>query len=415
MRSVSTQWAQTLRQSHKRWVRVSSYYGGTKTGEPPIVDGEVTFDASAPGARRCRIVVPLVDNAGNDWNPGTDREAPLASNGQRLLIESGIYHPDHTLEFVSLGWYVITDAQVDETAGTLTVAGADLWTLLDIPIMRNAVSMRIPQSRLGGVRTSGALDALLYPRLMAQPYPADPSWPVEAQIIPRGTMDVAPPVIAGPNAISLLPGDSRVNAIQSVFQFWGATGRVDDTGALSAYVIAAPPSASDPADVELTDVNGTNPVLVSRAYQSLRDQVYNAVFVTARSPTTGEQTFYTGSQYNTGPLSTQGPLGYRPRFIETTLAASQTDTNQIATQQLARSVMYVLTQSLTCVPNAAIELDDIAYVSTAAGGSFKGRVTQITLPLLSTGPMTLTVSNQTAVETFAALRDGSAIATTTEV
>jgi hypothetical protein len=400
MRTVSAQWPLTLRQSHQRITSVDAYYDGVRQGEIPIVDGSITYDAFAPAARRCTLVVPL-ERDGVNYNPGNNITAPLAANGQRLYIECGVIHADRKIEMVSQGWYVITDWSVDSDEGTVTVTGSDLWSLLErAPIMANQTSMRVPN--LVANRINDCLRQLLYPRLFPDP---QPGWlPVEGQIL-EYTMDTAPGRIIGPSgAFQLKEGDSRTSAILDLATAWPCQLRVLDDGILHVQDPPAVPTSTTPVDLELTDANGANPIVVQRAFKADRDKIYNSIVLTSRNATTGALIGTSALQYVTGPFRAQGPFGYHPLVQEVRLATSQADLSAMAHARLDRSIVYAMTETVAIVPDPAIELDDVVLIESATIDAFKGRVVGISFPLVSSGPMVLTVSNSDAATAAASVR-----------
>lgn len=400
MRAVSAQWPVTLRQSHQRIARVTTYYDGAATATIPIVDGSITYDAFAPAARRCTIVVP-VEYKGVNYSPVRNATAPLAAYGQRILIEAGVRHADGTEEYVSQGFYVITAWSIDVRQGTITVTGSDLWTLLErAPILRNTTSMRLPRDL--AQRIEVVVGSLLYPRLLPDPMPG--VLPVEDRIIEISNGMPVGRFITAAAAMYLKEGDSRTNALLDLATAWPAQLRVNDAGLLRTEEIPEPPTSSTPVDIELTDANGANPVLVERAANSERDKVYNCVIMTSRSASTGATIATSHRQITSGPYRCQGPYGYHPLITEPRFATSQAELSAMSLKKLMRGMLYSMTETVSIVPNPAIQLDDVAVISSATIPEFKGRVSGITFPLISSGAMTLTVSNEDATQAAAVLR-----------
>lgn len=392
MRPVSSQWEDTIRTSHQMASRIEAYYGGELQGTVPIIDGTVIFDAFAQGARRCTLTVPLSDS-GTDYNPRNNRRALLAANGQQLKIHAGVIHPDGTEELVSLGWFVITDWHVDEVAGTVSVTGSDKWTLLErAPVMHNTVAMRIPESFSQILTMHHIIDALMYPRLFAEPFPDTPSWPTESKIMEALKEPSLPNRLVGIwNAVQFSAGESRTAHLQRIAEAWPAILRVHDQGYLRISAVPEPPQPGTAPDVYLSDISGTNPILTARNYRADRDKIFNSVNLTAID-IRGERIAQVNWQYNGGDFSTQGPFGYAPRFAETTLASSKAEADEMAQAMLRRSITYAQAETVHVVPDPAIELDDIAEVTTTAGGTFTGLVVGIQLPLTETGAAEVTVS-----------------------
>ncbi|MFE6404786.1 DUF5047 domain-containing protein [Streptomyces alboflavus] len=404
MRPTSGKWLSTIYGSHKVVTRVQAWYDGTPVTDVPIIAGTVNFDRFAEGRRRCQITVPLTVN-GVSFNPRNNPRAPLASNGQRLLISTGVEHPDGTQELVTQGWFVITDWSVDETSGVVEVTGSDLWDLLKrAQVLGNARSLKVPPVPSPLLPLSTVLNMLVFPRMYEDPYPQDPNYPGDNRIL--GIVYKVPSRPIGVrNYLQVRPGDDRTTAILQLAEAWPAEIYVNDDGRLQVNPIPATPTSSTTPDIRVTDGTSDAPVITSRNYVSSRSKIANCVGVTAKGSAGGE---IASAQWywNSGNFSVFGPFGYATRLIETIWAKDKADCDAMAKGILQRSAQYTMTETLSVVPNPAVEINDVAEVTTKEGGKFKGLVTAIQLPLTADGgPMLMTVTNGDAASGALTLRE----------
>lgn len=408
MRPTSAAWNDTVKSSHRIVTTVEAYYNGTKTADIPILSGSITFDAFAEGRRRCQLQVPLRDG-GTDYNPRSDPLAPLASNGQRLNIRSGIERADGIVELVNLGWFLISDWAVDEAEGTLSVTGSDLWEMLRVPILANAVSMKIPPNSTRVYRMSNYIPSLVYPRLLRDPFPGT-AYPEEQQILPvtRNTAAVPDRTLFFWNKIGVQEGDDRIVLIKRVADSWPADVYVSDSGNLHINKIPDTPTPSTTPAVTLTDGSGDTPVITARNYQSSRSKILSYVRVRAKDPDDGKTVAEASWYWNSGAWSVFGPFGYQAKFLDSTLITTKAEADDAANAILRRSIHYGFTEQVSIAPNPAIELNDVAKVITANGDDFTGLVVGMSVPLTSDGgAMGVTVTNGDAQEIVQSIQEAT--------
>jgi hypothetical protein len=119
-------------------------------------------------------------------------------------------------------------------------------------------------------------------------------------------------------------------------------------------------------------------------------QLYNRFTVTSERPD-GGTAFYASAQDNdpTSPTYVSGPYGLRAApVIRVTGADSQQQLLALAEQLIARTRVLTDSWSITCVPDASIELGDPLDV-TAQGDRAAQVAAGFTMPLDPNGTMTI--------------------------
>lgn len=384
MRATSAKWAATIAASHRVFTRVYGDWGAQKGVPVPILSGSITFDASTNARRRATIVVPLVDEDGTVWAPGADPDHPLAPLGQTLTIHTGLYHDTGEEEFMNLGDLLVDATDVDEVEGTVTVTCIDRWAKVEAARMGENWAHEVNR----GWRYTEFATALGRSNLG---YGAG-LWNLNVEVYP-------PPQFLGLSDVQMqgrieCPTESsRTEAIRKLCDLWSASAYYDDSGRMTFAKAITAPAAKAVWTVE----NGKT--LVNRGYAAARTRIYNVVYASAYDATTGERTAGSGAYYSTGPYAVSGSMGYVPRWFGSTLLRTQAECERVAQTILARGTVYARTETVECVPNPALELNDTVDVVSDRGGRFRGLVAAIKLPLTAAGgPMELTVTSQTADE-----------------
>ncbi|MYR93387.1 MULTISPECIES: DUF5047 domain-containing protein [unclassified Streptomyces] len=379
MRTVSARWAPTVARTHPVVTEVNAHLGATLLAAVPITAGQVVFDVSARGRRRCTVTVPLVDR-GTRWDPGSDPAHPLAAYGQQLHIRTGVRHLDGTAELLNLGRYLITDTDTDESEGTVTVSGSDLYQRMD--------ESRIISNLHGSFGTAytyrEVAERLTYVGLN-NPFIDDP------RILPTSFVGLTDRNLAGP--VEVEEGTERTAPLETLCAAWPADMAVNDAGALEFR-----PPVTAPAAVPVARIVGNTPTatLAARGRRSSRQRVYNAVYAIGTDPATGAQRAIGSAAKTTGPLAVTGPNGWVSRWYSSPLLLNNAQAQAAANTLLARGTLYTRTEAVTAVPDPALMLNDTVEVVSDGAGTFKGLVASITLPLTASGgPMTLTVTNET--------------------
>lgn len=378
MRPVSSQWADTVATSHHVVSSVRGEYAGEFTREIPILSGEIVYDRTAAGRRRCTLQVPLYGPDGFRYDPGNSPTHPLATNGQRVNIWLGVEHPDGTQEILNQGYYVLYSVSADDAAGIVTVTGMDLMQLWQDQKIVNE----------GAVIPAGASAKTLVTRLsyVALQSPSLPSAQI-TDVVYDTVLEDYTPSIRPP----LTDGTDRMQPLGAILEDWPAAAAMNDLGQLYVYVPKTAPG-SITAIIEGDTVTGT---LVSRGREQSRRRMYNAVKVISRLPQNGNVIATLKAQKTTGPLRIDGPFGWVTLWHETTAVPVGPIGQRVADRLLAEGTLYTRTETVSAVPNPAIEIEDTVGVNTTAGGAFIGLVTAIRMPLTDEGgPMQITVTNE---------------------
>lgn len=364
MRPVSPRWPITAATSHRAAVTVEAYYDGRLLTEVPIIDGTLTFDATAKLSRRATITVPARTPATRtgssptySWIPGDDPYHPLAAYGQRLHINAGLYHPDGSRELCDQGWYLIDSWDTD--GDTVTVDAVDLRRLIEDARLYFPESPPTPPGSHYSefVRlVDGILPATPLPtELPDRPITSDRIWERE-----------------------------RGEALDTLTKAWPATWRVDDEGR-AAIAAPLPPEQPLPEQAVARFVDGQNGTVISRGRAAQRGKVNNAIVVLGKTPGPddpfGRQpAASTEITDPTNPLHVAGPYGRVPRFYASDMIVSLDQAYLVALTMIGRYAATARTDQVAALPDPALQLDDIASV-TVAGQTFTGRIASIKLPL----------------------------------
>ena len=123
MRPVSDRWADAIRTSHRIAVRATLIDGAATYALPTITEGSVSLDANA--ATRGRVDLTVLDDPDDetltlDVIPDS-ASAALAPYGNEIKVERGLYYPDGTAEYVTLGIFRIDETETVDTADGLAV------------------------------------------------------------------------------------------------------------------------------------------------------------------------------------------------------------------------------------------------------------------------------------------------------
>lgn len=385
MRTVSAKWRTTLATTHGIRTTVDSYV--LVNGVParkvriPIISGEITFDSSAMSQRRVTLVVPL-ETPEARWDPSFDEDHPLAANGQRLDVRTGVLHPDDTTELLKQGQFQITSTTVDPDAKTITVQAVDLierW--VDCPILQGG-----PFDGFGtSWKYAEVANRLSYPALFFGPG--------YNQITPIDTSAMTNRNLEGPIEIVKAGGQDRMQPLEKLLKAWPAQAAIDDDGTL----VFQPPitTAKTKPDLIIT-ANDLDSTVLSATNRNASRRVYNAVYVNVVNPTNGAVTWRAEAKVTEGAQAVDGPMGYVPLFYNTPILMSQNQAQITANNLLRQSLMNGMVMEVITVPDASIQLfDTIEYFPRVVSG-FKGLVTSIVMPLTAgQGPMQLGLTRAT--------------------
>lgn len=348
--------ASLLRGNQRRYLRVESWYDDQLLDDDiPVQAGTEDVDRALNVPERVTLTVPRIskrtfDGQRFDYTPG-DLLAPLGANGQLLRVIVGIGTGFENVEWITRGWYVITQSRASGDQVNVEAAGL-LW--------------KIQEARLiNPLQPSGTFKSTIRALI-------EPAMTVE--------FDAALSDRAVPASVNY--DDDRLNALGATLAAWPATADVTNEGFL--YVT----SSEDPSTVSLELSTTTGGTVIERVGESGRDGVYNAVVAQG---TTSDGGLVRGVLYDfTGPKRYGGPFNELPvpKFFDSPLITTQAQANSAAISQM-RLLKRTTSQEFTVrmVPHPAlqvgdrIEVDGEAYIVeasklplTAGGGEQELRV-----------------------------------------
>lgn len=386
MRPTPPGWPEAIAASHAVAFEVTSWLNGAQLRNVPILDGMITYDASARLPRRLSATVPLQGPDGYDWTPLDPATHPLGHMGQRLHVRAGIVMRDGTSAMADQGWYLITDWQTNRQNGTVTVNAADLSQLVIDALMgtdnttawgSDAIAW-IPsptyRTSMNDLMSGGDLPATTIPR------PALLPW---ATAVPEIDW------IVGTNVVY---ERDRWDTITNLLDLIGCKPRVADDGVL--WVI---PKVRTIGPVVATLSEGPGGTLAVSDLAGSRDQIHNYVVVYGKNPPQTSRLVTDPRSWawvNYGALSAEGAFGPRVYVIDNDGLNDQDATSALAEKALQAGISTAWTRTVGVVPDPAIELDDVVTVNMKDGTTFTGSVVGIQLPLSYNGSMNVAISSR---------------------
>ena len=353
--------------SHPIVTTVDSWLGSTLLYEDvPIDSGQITYDDTGTLKRRLTLAVPARLPGNVNLDPGNDPRAPLAAYGQRLHVQTGIGYPGGGVEMFDHGWYLINGwSRTGDDA--LAIDASDLAMLLADDLLT------APSSP-----AAGATYASEFARLL------DGLFTVR---IDSGLADK-------PIPISNVWQSDRTQSINALCAAWPARWYIGDDG--YAHVAPPYPAVDNTSSPVVTFTDGVDGTVIARARGLQRGALFNVVVVDGKAPDTGTAAPHSVKQITsaTSPIYPAGPYGKVVRAIQSDLITTQAQADATAAAQLALWSSHGRAESADVIPDATIQLGDIAALySGQSADRFVGRITAITLPLTASGPMNVSVTN----------------------
>lgn len=319
--------ASLLKGNQRRFLRVESWYDDQLLDDDiPVQAGVEDVDRSSNVPERVTLTVPRVakrtfDGQRFDYTPG-DLLSPLAANGQMLRVIVGIGVGYGNVEWLTRGWYVITEAESNEDEVKVEAAGL-LW--------------KIQEARLvNPLQPSGTFKSTIRNLV-------EPALTVE--------FDAALSDRSVPASVNY--DDDRLDALTATLSAWPATADMTSEGFL--YVT----TADDPSTISLELSTGAGGTVIKKIGKSTRDQVYNAVVAQG---TTSDGGLVRGVSYDLlGPKRSGGPFNELPVpfFFDSPLITSQSQATAAANSRLA-TLKRTTSQDydVRMVPHPALEVGD---------------------------------------------------------
>lgn len=336
--------------NQRRFLRVESWLDDVLLDDDvPVQSGTEDIDRASNVPERITLTAPQ-RRRGVDYTPG-ELDGALSANGQMLRIVVGIGVGFQNIEWITRGWYVITESEADNDEVRVEAAGL-LW--------------KIQEARLiTPLQPSGTFKSTIRNLI-------EPAITVE--------FDAALADRAVPASVNY--DDDRLNALNATLDAWPAEAVVTSEGFL--YVT----STEDPATVSLALSTADGGTVIKRVGKSTRDGVYNAVVAQG---TLADGGLVRGVLYDfTGPKRYGGPFNELPvpRFYDSPLITTQAQANAAAVSLLRRMKRTTSQEyKVEMVPHPALQVgdritvDDVPYIVeasklplTAGGGAQELRV-----------------------------------------
>lgn len=367
MRPVSPAFLQALRGSHKMIADariLTTYQSGVDPDgvEIPIITGDVSSDASAA----IRSTLALETDGTRKWS--TMASGLLTPYGNEIFVRRGIDYGDGTKEWVSQGYFRITDTdQSSNVNNKISITAYDR--------MSNIVDARLttPQQFPAGVFIG---DIML--ELITEVYPlAVIEWDdsTDAEVLRR-------PLIAEEDRYEFL--DDLVTSYGKIW-YWDYRG---------VLVVKDPP---DPLSI-VYDVNaGEGGVLVDFKRSLSREGVYNAVVVNGEGADTIPPVHVVVVDDNPqSPTYWNGRFGKVPKFFTSSFITTTDQAVNAGNSMLLQSKGLPYNIDFDTVPNAALEPLDPVGVTTSDGQEIHVIETLVT-PLTYADVQTATTREQTII------------------
>lgn len=365
MRPVSPAFLKALRGSHKMVADariLTTYQSGVDPDgeEIPIISGDVSSDASAS----IRSTLDLDTDGTRKWS--VMPSGLLTPYGNEIFVRRGIDYGDGTKEWVSQGYFRITDIQQSDNLNSpISITAYDR--------MSNIVDARLttPQQFPVGVFVG---DIML--ELITEVYPlAVIEWDdnTDTQQIRR----------------TLIAEEDRYEFLNDLVTSYGKIWYWDHRGVL---VIKDPP---DPLST-VYDVNaGEGGVLITFDRSLSREGVYNAVVVNGEGADTIPPVHVVVVDDNPfSPTYWNGRFGKVPRFFSSSFITTTDQAVNAANNLLLQSRGLPYNIDFDTVPNAALEPLDPVSVTTSDGQEVHVIETLVT-PLVAANAQTATTREQT--------------------
>lgn len=349
MIEISEAVASSLARGNRRqYVRAESWYDDQLLDEGvPVSGGRLDVDRGSGVPERVTLTVPR-RTRGVDYTPRTVT-SPLAANGQQLRVSIGIGTTFGQVEWIQLGWFVITSAVPRGAAIEVEAAGL-LWLIQEARLIN-------PLQPSGTFKST--IQNLIEPAITVN---------FDAALTDR----------AVPASVNY--DDDRLGALEATLAAWPAVADMTPAGDL--YVT----TADDPATVSLALTDGQGGTIITADGESTRDDAYNAVVAQGTASDGG---LVRGVAYDTtGPKRSGGPFNPLPvpLFFDSPLITTQAQANAAAAtrlQTLKRSTS--INYDIEMVPHPALQTGDRITLTTDELDAAPAIIEAFSLPLTPGG------------------------------
>lgn len=299
--------------------------------EFPIVSGDLQFDANAD----VRGTLSVTTAGYLDWPRSTaDRLNPF---GSEVFVERGIIYGNNVREWVSQGYYRITDIDRDKvlTNAPITIKAQDRMSGLIEARLTNPISF-----------DAGTPADIMYATLVNEIYPTVPI-----------TYDFSASTTTWPG--NHIVEEDRFKFLKEVTESLGKIMYFTYDG---SFRVQSPPSPISPL---WTVSRGERGVLVSMSQRITRQGIYNAVVVSSDAVGGGDVAPITQVVKDLDPASPtywNGAFGHVPRFFSSSFIRTDQQAIDAGTAMLDRAKGLPYDVNLSFVPNPALEVLDPVLV-----------------------------------------------------
>lgn len=368
MRPVSQDFLETIRGSHKMVADariLTSYQTGVEPSgvDIPIVAGDVAADATAA----IRSTLDMTTDGNASWSREPD--GLLTPYGNEVFVRRGIEYGDGAQEWVSLGYFRITDVEQDDAPdGPIRIAASDR--------MRGLVDARLTSVTQF---TKNATFLSVFNNLVHSVYPT---------AVIEFDFDATTTTIGRAAVVE----EDRHAFLRDLVAARGKIMYFDHAGVLQIKDRPNPGLA-------VFDFNqGPGGVVVSQSRALSREGVYNGVLVTGESA--DDEPPVRALAFDNSPNSPtywRGKFLRVPRFYSSPLITTTQQAQDAARAVLLGSLGLPYNINLSAVPNPALEVLDPVTVRNARDSALHV-IESTRIPLVAEAAMTATTRDQTFVK-----------------
>lgn len=361
MRPVSARFLAAVAESHHMNVRarvLAPGYNGTTpplTGVIPVLDGSVTFDASA------QVQATLDLTTAQSWP--VNAADLLTPYGNEVFVERGVVYGDGSTEWVSLGYYRINSVeQQNAPAGSVALSCTDR--------MQGVIDARItaPITFAAGSTVLSMIESLI------------------TSVYPWAVFDYDASLATAAINVAQTTTDDRYGFIDDLVTSYGMVWFWDYRGILSIH------PAPNPSVPVATISSGRNGVLVTLSRTLDRQGVYNGCVATGQQASSTAPPVATVIDGNpASPTYWYGPFGQVPQFYSSSFLTTNAQCASAATAIMLTSTGLPYEVDFGFVPNPAFTLLDpitVSYTASAGGNSEVHVLKQMVIGLKASDAMT---------------------------